>query len=122
MRPRLLANENFPAPSVALLRTGGLDVWSVAECGRGIGDLEVLKRAHDDQRWILTFDRDYGELVFRHGLPRPPAIVLFRLLDYTPDEPARRVLALMNNETVSNGGFIVIMPTGQRWRPLQRTD
>lgn len=118
MIPRFLANENFPAPSVALLRTHGFDVWSVAECDRGVSDSDVLQRALADQRWI-TFDRDYGEMAFRHRLPMPPAIVLFRLLDYAPTEPALRLLALLSEGVAAAGGFIVVTPTGQRLRPLK---
>ncbi|CAG1023010.1 hypothetical protein MTYM_02142 [Methylococcales bacterium] len=31
MKPKLLANENFPAPSVAVLREAGFDVFYIAE-------------------------------------------------------------------------------------------
>ena len=48
---RFLANENFPLPSVRLLRLGGYDVASVTEDSPGIEDTEVLTRA---------VNRDYG--------------------------------------------------------------
>ena len=63
MKPRLLANENFPAPSVQVLRSRGYDVVAVAERGAALGDTGVLALAEAEQRWIVTFDRDYGELI-----------------------------------------------------------
>jgi predicted nuclease of predicted toxin-antitoxin system len=61
MKPRLLANENFPAPSIRLLRDGGYDVTAVAESGASLADSDVLELAVTEKRWIVTFDRDYGE-------------------------------------------------------------
>ncbi len=61
---RLLANENFPTSSVDLLRRAQHDVSSIAEESPGIKDDAVLARAVQQERLILTFDRDYGELIF----------------------------------------------------------
>lgn len=66
---RLLANENIPLASVATLRRAAHDVVSVMERSPGFPDEEVLRLAHSEARIILTFDRDYGELVYRHRLP-----------------------------------------------------
>ncbi len=59
---RLLVNENFPLLSVKLIRQAGYDIASITEDCPGIEDIEVLTRAVNEQRIILTFDRDYGEL------------------------------------------------------------
>jgi uncharacterized protein with PIN domain len=45
------------------LRTEGFDVLSISELSPGISDDVVLKLARDQGRILLTFDRDYGELV-----------------------------------------------------------
>ena len=62
---RFLANENFPLPSVRLLREAGHDVVSISEETPGITDSQVLSRAVSEQRIILTFDRDYGVMIYR---------------------------------------------------------
>lgn len=49
-----LANENFPAFSIRLLRNAGHNVTSVLEDTSGAKDHEVLKRAYDEKRIILT--------------------------------------------------------------------
>ncbi len=71
MKPRLLANENVPIPSVMLLRNAAFDVLAIAESNPGLSDRAVLDVAVADARWIITFDRDYGELIYARGLPPP---------------------------------------------------
>ena len=73
-----LANENFPLVSIQLLRNAGHNVKSVAEDMPGSNDHEVLACASERMLVILTFDRDYGELVHRHTMPAPAGIVYFR--------------------------------------------
>lgn len=66
-----LANENVPAASIERLGDEGHDVLSIGVTSPGITDREVLQKAVDQERIVLTFDRDYGELIFRRNLPRP---------------------------------------------------
>ena len=69
MSVKLLANENFPAPAIRRLRAEGVDVLSVAEIMPASSDAEVLAFARQEGRWIVTFDRDYGDMVIRHRMP-----------------------------------------------------
>lgn len=71
---RFLANENFPLGSVRRLRTTGHDVTAIIEDMPGASDTQVLLRAHEESRTILTFDRDYGELLYRQKLPKPDSM------------------------------------------------
>lgn len=73
-----LANENFPKPSITLLRESGFHVLSIQENSPGVSDETVLKQAISQNLIILTFDRDYGELIFRYVQENPPAVVYFR--------------------------------------------
>ncbi|WNM63381.1 DUF5615 family PIN-like protein [Candidatus Nitrospira neomarina] len=74
MSERYLADENFPASIVKLLRTHGHDVLYAAESLIAASDEEVLREAVTQSRVLLTFDRDFGELVLsatacsRHSL------------------------------------------------------
>lgn len=87
-----LANENFPAFSIRLLRNAGHNVTSVSEDTSGAKDHEVLKRVYDEKRIILTFDRDYGELIYRHQSPIHAGVVFFRFNPSTPEEPAENLI------------------------------
>ena len=64
----LLANENFPGPAIRKLRAAGVDVVAVIEAMPSVSDREVMAYARQEQRWLVTFDRDYGDLIFREGL------------------------------------------------------
>ena len=112
---RFLANENFPLASVHLLRKNGHDIASMTEDSPGATDLQVLQRAYLEKYIILTFDRDYGELIFRHLAPTPPGVIYFRLDPQTPEEPGEHVLRLLTIKGISyEGNFSVT--DGQRIR------
>lgn len=59
-----LAEGNFPVPSIHRLREAGYDVAAVIEDNRGCDDKTVMARAVSERRIIVTFDRDYGELIY----------------------------------------------------------
>jgi predicted nuclease of predicted toxin-antitoxin system len=75
---RFLANENFPFPSISSLRKSGLEILSIAELYPGISAVEVIEKANASNSIILTFDKDYGEIIFKSKIHRPPAVIFFR--------------------------------------------
>lgn len=114
-----LANENIPFRSIEILRASGHDVTAVAEDFPGAADTEVLTRARSEERIILTFDRDYGELVFRLRLPVPAGVVYFRFVPLLPEEPAKRLLQVLGAPgIVLAGRFVVVERDTVRSRPL----
>ena len=82
---RWLVDECVDAALVARLRDAGHDVVYMAEIAPAESDAEVMRRAHEDNRLLLTEDKDFGDLVFRRGRP-VPGIVLLRI------DPARKAL------------------------------
>ncbi|MEA5554466.1 DUF5615 family PIN-like protein [Anabaena cylindrica UHCC 0172] len=76
---RFLANENFPLDAVEALRENGHDVAWIRIDSPGISDPQVLSRAQAENRILLTFDKDFGELAFRSQLPATTGIILFRI-------------------------------------------
>lgn len=70
-----LADENFPMPSILLLRAEGIVVHSILETTPGIDDLSIIRQAQQHGLAILTFDRDYGDYIFKDKIPDPPAVV-----------------------------------------------
>lgn len=115
---RFLADENFPGPSVRLLRENGHDVVWIREVSPGITDPLVLERAQTETRVLLTSDKDFGELAFRIGLPASTGIVLCRLFDPDPSAEAKRILLLTQNDVEWKGHFSVIQGTKLRQSPL----
>jgi predicted nuclease of predicted toxin-antitoxin system len=113
---RFLLDENVPLASAARLRLAGHDV--VHAIARET-DRELLGRATAERRVIVTFDRDFGFLVFRGGAPAPPGIVYFRFAPATPEAPAEQLLALLETSDVTvEGKLTVVEPPRIRQRPL----
>lgn len=105
MTLRLLADENIPLESVRMLRRAGHDIVSIAERSPGIADEEVVRTARAGGRVVVTFDRDYGELVFRHGLPAPTGVLYLRFLPRGPRDVATYISRLIENGIDLEGRF-----------------
>ena len=76
---KFLANENVAGDAVIALRKKGHDVAWIRTDAPGSKDEAVLARAMAEQRILLTFDKDFGELAFRSHLVATCGIVLFRI-------------------------------------------
>jgi predicted nuclease of predicted toxin-antitoxin system len=113
-----LADENFPRPAVAALREGGLDVLWIAETNPGAPDDDVLARCVATERTLLTFDKDFGELAYRRGLPATCGIVLFRITPQSPNEIAELAVTAIRSQPVWSGRFSVVTRQRIRVRPL----
>jgi predicted nuclease of predicted toxin-antitoxin system len=114
----LLVNENFPAPALQALREAGIDVVAVVETMRGASDEAILAAAREQDRWLVTFDRDYGELVYKSGLPCPPALLYLRQESFPPVHAATLVLRALADPAQTEGFFCTIGDALVRRRPL----
>ncbi len=115
---RFLANENFPGAAIGALRARGHDVAWVREDSPGIADQEVISWAVADDRILVTFDKDFGELVFRVGVPASCGIVLFRISPSSPTDIALTAVTVLESRTDWAGHFSVIEETKIRMAPL----
>jgi predicted nuclease of predicted toxin-antitoxin system len=60
------------------------------------------------RRLLLTFDRDFGELIYRHGEPAPAGVMYLRFRPADAEEPARVLSAILERpEIVLEARFIV---------------
>lgn len=66
---KFLVDECADEQLVEHLRANGHDVLYVMETMRGATDDVILNRAYQEQRILLTEDKDFGELVFRLRKP-----------------------------------------------------
>ena len=114
---RFLANENFPFPSLQLLRKAGFEIISISESFPGISDPEVIEKAISYNAIILTFDKDYGELIYKYKRQAPPAVVFFRFKGEQPDAAGKILLDIMKiKEFVLENNFTVIERDSLRQR------
>ena len=115
---KILADENVPRDIVGWLRNTGHDVLFAAEAQPGAPDAEWATRADQEQRLILTSDKDFGELVFRDRLASH-GIMLLRLDDLPVSDMLSRLQAVWSVVQANpSGRFIVITKARVRVRPM----
>ena len=115
---RILADESVDGPVVRWLRNLGHDVEWAAESFAGEADEFLARRARDENLTLITSDRDFGELVFRHGL-RLPAVVLLRIRVTSSRELVEAFAKQWPQiEAGLVGKFVVVSRGRYRVRPL----
>jgi len=72
----LLADENLHAGLVAWLRSNGHDVVYAAETLGGESDEALLVRAREENRVVVTDDKDFGDLVVHRRLSTAGVLLL----------------------------------------------
>jgi predicted nuclease of predicted toxin-antitoxin system len=115
---RFLADEHIPLPSIRLLREAGHEVESIAERAPGVEDASVLDRARRRGRILLTFDSDFGRLLFIEGRPPPLGVVYLRFAQQTPTEAAQILLSLLRSGMELEKRFTTVRRDRVRQRPL----
>ena len=64
---RFLADESCDFNLVRALREAGHDVLAISEISPRVDDSHVIEFAVQEERVLLTEDKDFGQLVFAHG-------------------------------------------------------
>jgi len=98
---KLLANENVPLQSIKALKNAGFDIKSIGEDYSGILDSEVIDIAINEERIIITFDRDYGELIFKKGYRPEEGVIYLRWDSFQPDEPGFYLIQLFSSGKIN---------------------
>lgn len=117
---RILADENFPRDAVEALRRQGYDVVWVRTEAPGSSDREILARAQNENRVVVTFDKDFGELAFHSRLSAASGVILFRILPSSSEQIAQIVVAVLATRTDWAGNFTVVEADRIRMRPLPK--
>ena len=118
---RFLADENFPGAAVTSLREAGHDVVSIAAEAPSSSDRDVLARASEDGRVLLTFDQDFGELAWRFRLPARCGVILFRCSMPDPGVVGASLAAMVAQRDDWSGHFSVIEDGRVRMRMIDET-
>ena len=113
-----VADEGVDIQIVDVLSINGYDVLYIIESNPSISDEEVLTIANEENRILMTRDKDFGELIYRDKMIHS-GIVLNRLYELSAEMKAALVLkAIQEYETKLMGSFTVIEPGSVRIREL----
>ena len=111
---RLLLDENLGARAAREVAAAGHDVASIATLAPSLNDRGVLELARTTERVLITFDSDFGDLVFRLGVPPPGGIVYLRM--HPIDDSLVGSWILRALEGWSNGSMVVVSQDAVRRR------
>jgi predicted nuclease of predicted toxin-antitoxin system len=81
----------------------------------------VLEQARSEGRILVTFDRDFGELLYRRRAPVPQGVIYLHFVPTSPQEPAQLLRGLLAMQEIELGDrFTVVERERVRQRPLPR--
>ena len=113
---RFLADENFEPKFVESLRREGYEVLFLDKYDAGIDDTEILQIAVKENAIVLTNDKDFGELIFRHSFASS-GVVFLRLYDLPlADRIEITIRAIREHEAELENAFTVISENSVRIR------
>jgi predicted nuclease of predicted toxin-antitoxin system len=119
---KFLLDENIDARLHPFLQERGHDVTSVAkDYYYGLVDEDILAMAYQEERIIITNDRDFGELIFRQGRPHS-GVILFRLTPFDADIQLRkkRLQHVLDNYSDHLHHFLVVTQKSVRIRKIEQ--
>jgi len=96
----------------------GIEVLYACELCSGASDSCVMEIARQESCILLTFDRDFGQLLFKGGYAAPVGVVYFRFVPSYPEEVAEAFKKLINDRIGLDGMFTVCDMKSIRQRPL----
>ena len=86
----------------------------------GLSSGPLLRRASEESRLLVTFDKDFGDLAFRARMPVSHGIVLFRLANIPVDSVPQFVADSLASQVEWEGHFSVISERRIRMRAIPR--
>jgi len=84
----------------------------------GSADPDLLEQAQRERRTLLTFDKDFGTLVFLERLPARFGVVLLRIESLPLSRIVNLVLEAIAHGAPGEGRFVVIEQDRIRISPL----
>lgn len=105
---KLLADENIPLETVELLEESGHDVLSILRKYSGISDHEIIDLSNKEGRLIITFDKDFGFLIFAKGIHPTKGIIYLRDAELTPEKTAQVLIKLLESGNSFDGNMNVV--------------
>lgn len=115
---RFLANENVAGEAVFALRGKGHNVVWIRTDAPGSKDEDILTRAVAEERILITFDKDFGELAFQASLPAKCGIILFRISAPSSALASNAVITAIESRSDWAGHFAVVEEHRIRMRAL----
>lgn len=109
---KFLADENIPKASYNVLKDNEWDIIHIADDLSGLKDEEIVALSIEQRRIIITFDSDFGELIFKDGMC-PLGCIFLRLKDFMPSYPAEVLIELMMEGEIEFSNYFTVIDDNQ---------
>jgi predicted nuclease of predicted toxin-antitoxin system len=103
----LIADENIPLETVELLKSQGVDIVSITESSCGLSDRKILEIAKTEERILETFDRDFGQLIFKEKL-KTKGLMLLMFVPKSPQEIAKRIQQVISTNIAMDEQVVIV--------------
>lgn len=116
---KFIVDENVGFTVVKYLRDIGFDTKFVSELFPASDDIFIMEKAFQEERIIITNDKDFGYLTFKFNLPAL-SVILFRFDDESPElkiNAIKTILSLPEEKILNH--FIVTSENKIRILPLE---
>jgi predicted nuclease of predicted toxin-antitoxin system len=115
---KFLADAHVSVEMVAMIRDLGHDCLDASAIPPRMQDVDVLRMATNDERVVVTADKDFGELVFLYRIDSPGIILVRVALANEADRVShvRSVWPAVMSRLP--GSFITITASGVRARSI----
>ena len=104
---KLLADENIPKKTIEILRKKKADITSITDTRLGLSDRKIIEIANNEGRIIVTFDKDFGELIFRERL-KVKGLIFLRMPPTSPEHIAERIEHILLRKIPIENKIVVI--------------
>jgi predicted nuclease of predicted toxin-antitoxin system len=107
---KFLADMGVSMSTVASLRAAGHDAAHLRDQGLlTMEDADILDKAGSENRVVLTFDLDFGDLLAASG-EKLPSVIIFRLRNQTPAAVRPKLFAILSEcEADLNTGVVIVV-------------
>ncbi|HEY9205739.1 MAG TPA: DUF5615 family PIN-like protein [Candidatus Methanoperedens sp.] len=119
--PTFLADENIPFYVVKQLRKEGCKIISVLEDFAGSSDEKIMELSSKNKWIIITFDKDFGELIYKQKTDKPYGIILLRVTPKSPEYVLQLLKWLLLQGSISFEGCFVVV-NKDKVRSIKITD
>ena len=106
----IIADENLHQHIIDCLREKGYNVYAIRTEVGGIADTDVVQVAKRFQGILITEDKDFGELVYAHGIADVHIVFLRYDTKTELDLVIERLLHVLTDPELLNGyAFVTII-------------
>lgn len=117
---KFIADMGISQTTVIWLNEQGFDAIHVRDSKmHRASDTEIVRKAKEEKRIVLTCDLDFGDIVSASG-EKCPSVIILRLENETPSNVNSRLKQVLkeSSEDLKKGAIISVEETRYRVRPL----